>query len=65
MAFNKTTLRVNWDDVAATELYDLTDDTGRDFDFVGYSTNLAVDPNHTAEVSKLLTELRSEVLTWY
>ena len=65
MAFNKTTLRVDWDKVAATELYDLGADTGRDFDFDGYSTNLALNANHSAETAKLLAELHEEVLTWY
>ena len=65
MAFNKTTLRVDWDQVAATELYDLSADTGRDFDFDGYSTNLALRTNHSAEVARLLSDLKAEVLTWY
>jgi hypothetical protein len=49
----------------ATELYDLTNDTGRDFDFDGYSTNLAMDGTYASEVAALLAALRAEVQTWY
>lgn len=65
VAFNKTTLRVDWDQVMAKELYDLSKDTGRDFDFDGYSTNLALETNHSEEVAELLSDLKTEVLTWY
>jgi len=47
----------------ATELYDLTADTGRDFDFEGYSKNVAAD--HASEVEALLSDLHTEVNTWY
>jgi len=42
VAMNKTTERVDWSSTAATELYDLTADTGRDCDFEG-SGNCNVD----------------------
>ena len=65
--FNNSTLRVNWNRTseALFELYDLTGDTGRDFDFDAYSTNLAVDKSYGAEVANLLAELRAQVETWY
>ena len=47
------------------ELYDLSNDTGRDFDYDGYSTNLANDEAHASEVHSLLIALRAEVQTWY
>ena len=48
--------------LAATELYDLTGDDGRDFDFAGYSTNV-VD-QHATEADGLLQDLRKAVDGW-
>ena len=64
VTFNATTLSVDWSKVAATELYDLTEDDGRDFDFDGYSTNIAsrFDEN---EVASLLKQLQQHVDLWY
>lgn len=46
------------------ELYDLANDTGRDFDFPGYSTNLAADPAYSAVAARLLARLRAAVESW-
>eukprot|EP00038_Savillea_parva_P000752 m.98441 g.98441 ORF g.98441 m.98441 type:complete len:681 (-) comp10258_c0_seq1:18-2060(-) len=62
---NSTSLRANWNGTVATELYDLTNDTGRDFDFDGYSFNLATDASYAGEVATLLSQLHEEVDTWY
>lgn len=62
---DNATLRANWNRTIAMELYDLTNDTGRDFDFDGYSTNLAMSSEHAAEVATLLSDLHAAVNTWY
>ena len=45
------------------ELYNLTEDTGRDFDFHGYSVNVAAQEAST--VHALAVELRDTMETWY
>ena len=35
----------------SVDRYDLSTDTGRDFDYDGYSTNLATDPARATEAS--------------
>jgi hypothetical protein len=47
------------------ELYNLANDTGRDFDFAGYSLNLATSPTYRDEVASLTQDLRAAVQTWY
>ena len=54
----------DWSQHMEHELFDLTADTGRDFDFPGYSLNLAKIPEHASEVQTLLAELKAEVKTW-
>ena len=65
--WNNLTLKVEWNNTQAMglELYDLTADTGRDFDFAGYSTNVAQDSANAKEVADLLADLHAEVDTWY
>jgi hypothetical protein len=46
------------------ELFDLSGDDGRDFDYPGYSFNLANQPKHAARVKQLNAELRATVATW-
>ena len=46
------------------ELYDLAADDGRDFDFAGYSLNVAAMPEHGATVARLWAQLKAEVPTW-
>lgn len=62
MAFDDSTLAADWTSVVATELYDLTADDGRDFDFEGYSHNVVAA--HKDEVATLLKDLEAEVKTW-
>ena len=65
--WNNLTLRVEWNNTQAMglELFDLAADTGRDFDFAGYSTNVAQDSANAKEVADLLADLHAEVDTWY
>ena len=63
--FDNATLRVDWNRSVALELYDLTDDDGRDFDFAGYSSNLALDPAYASRVDELLPQLKAAVESWY
>lgn len=46
------------------ELYDLEKDDGRDFDFDGYSVNLAGRPAHAATLQALWKQLEAAVPTW-
>ena len=46
------------------ELYNLTKDDGRDFDFAGYSLNLALLPTNAALVKRFWTQLKAEVPKW-
>ena len=46
------------------ELYDLEKDDGRDFDFDGYSINLAGQPAHAATLQALWKQLEAAVPTW-
>jgi hypothetical protein len=63
--FDNTTQRVDWNKSAMVELYNLANDTGRDFDFAGYSLNLATSPTYRDEVASLTQDLRAAVQTWY
>ena len=63
VAFNASSKRVDWESVAATELFDLTGDDGRDFDFPGYSNNIAL--SNPVEVKALQDELKTAVDSWY
>jgi hypothetical protein len=66
LPFDNATLRVDWRaGPAATELYDLASDDGRDFDFAGYSDNVAGKAEHAATLRKLLGELEAAVQSWY
>jgi hypothetical protein len=46
------------------ELYDLSTDDGRNFDFDGYSLNLANTPAYASTVQELWAELKAEVSKW-
>jgi|EP01049_Picozoa_sp_SAG25_P008905 hypothetical protein len=46
------------------ELYDLANDDGRDFDFDGFSINLAAMPVHADTVKQLWGRLKAEVPKW-
>lgn len=65
--FDNTTMRVDWNrtELMRQEYFNLSADTGRDFDFPGYSLNLAQDPCCAAHAGQLLEELRATVDTWY
>ena len=59
------TQRVDWTRVAAYELYDLHGDTGSDFDFDGYSKNIASAPEHASLIASKSAALQKVVETWY
>ena len=46
------------------ELYDLSKDDGRNFDFPGYFTNVAMLRENAALVERLYWELSSNVTSW-
>ena len=54
-------LNASWDYPNGQELYDLRGDTGTDFDFPGYSTNLAGYPEHAYLVDTFNQQLREAV----
>lgn len=56
--------RADWSQPVASELFNLTLDTGRDFDFDGYSLNLANNPECAKIVPRLKTQLKAAVQTW-
>ncbi|EGD76787.1 iduronate sulfatase [Salpingoeca rosetta] len=62
--FDNTTMRVDWNRTAAYELYDLTADTGRDFDFDGFSVNLANNASYATLVGNFSQQLQHAVNTW-
>merc|ERR1711920_1029409 len=62
--WDHTARRANWSQPVTSELFNLTDDTGRDFDFHGYSVNLANGPEHGSTVQMLKEKLRAAVATW-
>ena len=62
---DNATLRVDWEQPVAVELYDVAEDDGRSFDFDGYSVNLAPLGKHNETVDRLLTELKAAVASWY
>jgi hypothetical protein len=70
LQFNDTSARPIWppgglDDMRdRIELYDLSSDDGRDFDFDGYSLNVANMPKWSAKVAELWAELKAEVPKW-
>eukprot|EP01047_Picozoa_sp_COSAG01_P038039 COSAG01_NODE_3062_length_6651_cov_63.810745_2_plen_226_part_00 len=70
LPFDDTAARVAtpWPSLAAMhsqiELYDLRLDHGRDFDFDGYSYNVAGKPEHAATVEQLWQQLKTTVPTW-
>jgi hypothetical protein len=57
--------RVDWRQEILYELYDLHNDTGADFDFDGYSLNLASQPQHASLIAGKSKELEATVATWY
>ena len=70
LPFDDATSRVvtPWPSIAAMgehiELYDLRNDDGRDFDFDGYSVNLATEPDQAATTKQLWGKLKATVPTW-
>lgn len=68
LPFDDATARPIWPDLAdmgeRMELYDLTTDTGRDFDFEGYSVNVASMPEHATRVAQFFGQLKQIVPTW-
>ena len=49
----------------AIELYDLRNDTGRDFDYAGYEANVAFDDaENAAVVATLMRTLEEAVGSW-
>lgn len=65
LPFDDDSARATWLDFKdmgeRIELYDLTADDGRDFDFAGYSLNLANLPQHADTVQELWAQLKAEV----
>eukprot|EP01062_Namystynia_karyoxenos_P073788 TRINITY_DN70617_c0_g1_i1.p1 TRINITY_DN70617_c0_g1~~TRINITY_DN70617_c0_g1_i1.p1 ORF type:complete len:542 (+),score=138.58 TRINITY_DN70617_c0_g1_i1:75-1628(+) len=59
------TSRVDWSQPVAHELYLLQDDKGADFDFDGYSLNVAEQDQYKDVVAQFHEELKQEVLSWY
>jgi hypothetical protein len=68
LPFNDTSARPLWPELAdmgeRLELYDLANDDGRDFDFDGFSINLAAMPVHADTVKQLWGRLKAEVPKW-
>lgn len=64
VTWDKSRNTTDWTRPIERELFDLTGDTGRDFDFPGYSLNLANLPQYAAEVKSLLATLKAAVDTW-
>eukprot|EP00927_Polykrikos_kofoidii_P074488 TRINITY_DN7048_c0_g1_i1.p1 TRINITY_DN7048_c0_g1~~TRINITY_DN7048_c0_g1_i1.p1 ORF type:complete len:948 (+),score=126.41 TRINITY_DN7048_c0_g1_i1:68-2911(+) len=62
--FDKRHLRADWNKPTPVELYDLHGDDGRNFDFDGYSTNVADRPENQALISVLKGDLRRAVESW-
>lgn len=60
-------MRANWSraDLIHNEYFNLTGDTGRDFDNPAYSVNLADDPCCSDHAAQLRLELQATVETWY
>ncbi len=63
--FDNATMKANWTFPVAKELFNLTTDTGRDFDYDGYSLNLADDPSYASIVASMLASLQQAVTNWY
>lgn len=66
--FDKTTLKVDWSRLTndgALELFNLTSDTGRSFDYPGYSHNLVNNPAYQELKKKYLEDLKDAVQSWY
>ena len=55
-------MAVDWSQVTAEELYDLSSDTGRDMDFAGYAVNVAAQ--HADTLPQLRAQLRAAQQTW-
>jgi hypothetical protein len=62
---DNATARVDWAKPVLYELYDLDRDSGADFDFDGYSVNLASAPAHKDLLATKSKELQAVVATWY
>ena len=60
---DNATSRVDWTKPVEHELYDLRTDPGSDFDFDGYSENVA--SQHPEMVEAMAKELQKAVGTWY
>jgi len=54
----------DWSQPVASELFDLSMDTGRDFDFDGYSMNLAPHPEYKETVEQLQAQLKEAAQSW-
>mmetsp|Transcript_24259 Transcript_24259/g.26951 ORF Transcript_24259/g.26951 Transcript_24259/m.26951 type:complete len:158 (+) Transcript_24259:1-474(+) len=65
VAWDNTTMKVDWSKTAANELYDLRNDTGRNFDAPNYSLNVAGEPQYASMVAQFYEELKASVNTWY
>lgn len=65
--FDNHTNRVAWQPPALVyhELYNLSNDDGRNFDYGGYSANVAGLPKNVPLVTELLAELQDAVASWY
>ena len=63
--FLTTKMQVDWNKVKGQELFDLLNDDGRNFDFAGYSLNLANQSSFANIVQQLHTTLQQAVETWY
>eukprot|EP00039_Didymoeca_costata_P011426 m.160533 g.160533 ORF g.160533 m.160533 type:complete len:713 (+) comp15169_c0_seq2:37-2175(+) len=65
VSWDKSKNLSNWNNDIQYELYDLSGDNGQDYDYSGYSRNLAYDsPQHKAIVSELREQLYNEWKTW-
>eukprot|EP01043_Picozoa_sp_COSAG02_P065121 COSAG02_NODE_9729_length_2129_cov_2.200493_1_plen_179_part_00 len=68
LPFDDDSARPIWPDLSdmgeRLELYNLTNDDGRGFDYDGYSLNLANMPEYTSTIQQLWAELKAEVPKW-
>ena len=62
--WNNITMAAEWGRVAGVELYNATGDNGRDYDYGGYSRNLAAEPRLTTTRDALLRELEMAAAIW-
>ena len=62
--WNNATMAAEWGKVAAVELYNASGDHGRNYDYGGYSRNLAAEPQLATTRATLLSKLEAAAMEW-